>query len=183
MIRSKGDISTRLHRSLAVLTHRGAVLAAVALVAMAPAAASGKAAIRLTFFGSVSPRVDFRAARALFADVNATRARHGLPALVNDARLAGIALAVARNMVAHRYFGHTDLRGVTFADRMRISRYPFSVAAENMSFDRDESGANTAFQHSAEHYSNIIDPEQVRLGVAVVVAGDGQVFFVEDFAG
>ncbi len=59
---------------------------------------------------------------------------------------------------------------------------PFRVAAENMALDQDEPHANAALLASPGHFANIVDPRQRRLGTAVVAAGDGQVFFVEEFA-
>jgi uncharacterized protein YkwD len=128
------------------------------------------------------PSVDEASARVLFADVNASRAHAGLPQLTYDAQLAQIALDVARDMATRHYFGHTDPNGVTFEERLRTSGYHYRFAAENMAFDQDEQHANQAFLHSPGHYRNIMDPLPHKLGVAVVSAGDGQTFFVEEFA-
>jgi uncharacterized protein YkwD len=121
-------------------------------------------------------------ARALFNDVNAARAQRGLPPLAQDGSLSRFALQVAEQMAQRHYFGHTDPNGVTFEDRLRSSGMRFRYAAENMAFDADEPAANQAFLHSPGHYENIVDPHPRRLGVAVVAAGDGEVFYVEEFA-
>ena len=121
-------------------------------------------------------------ARALFNDVNAARAQRGLPALAEDGSLSRFALQVAEQMAQRHYFGHTDPSGVTFEDRLRSSGLRYHYAAENMAFDADEQAANQAFLHSPGHYGNIMDPHPHRLGVAVVSAGDGEVFYVEEFA-
>ena len=85
-------------------------------------------------------------------------------------------------MAARHYFGHTDPNGVTFQDRLRQAGMRYRYAAENMAFDQDERAANQAFLHSPGHYSNIVDPHPRKLGIAVVAAGDGEVFYVEEFA-
>ncbi|HEV3089738.1 MAG TPA: CAP domain-containing protein [Candidatus Elarobacter sp.] len=121
-------------------------------------------------------------ARALFNDVNAARAQRGLPPLAEDNGLSQFALQVAEEMARGHYFGHTDPNGVTFADRLRASGLRYRYAAENMAFDADERAANQAFLRSPAHYTNIVDSHPHRLGVAVVAAGDGEVFYVEEFA-
>ncbi|MBV8367978.1 MAG: CAP domain-containing protein [Candidatus Eremiobacteraeota bacterium] len=120
--------------------------------------------------------------RALFNDVNAARAQRGLPALAEDGSLSRFALQVAEQMAQRHYFGHTDPNGITFQDRLRSAGIRYRYAAENMAFDADEQAANQAFLRSPGHYENIMDGHPHRLGVAVVSAGDGEVFYVEEFA-
>ena len=115
-------------------------------------------------------------------DVNAARAQRGLPPLAPDDNLSQFALQVAQQMAERHYFGHTDPNGITFQDRLRASRLRYGFAAENMAFDQDEAHANQAFLHSPGHYANIVDPHPRRVGAAVVAAGDGEVFYVEEFA-
>ena len=121
-------------------------------------------------------------ARALLNDVNVARAQRGLSALAADPRLSQFALQVAEQMAQRRYFGHTDPNGVTFEDRLRASGMRYRYASENMAFDQDEPHAHQAFLHSPGHYANMVDPHPRRIGVAVVAAGDGEIFYVEEFA-
>src|SRR6202011_294114 len=121
-------------------------------------------------------------ARGAFAGVHATRVRHGLRPLAADERLAGLALAVARQMAIRGYFGHTDPSGVTFRDRLRAAGFRYGYAAENLAFDRDEAHANAAFLQSRGHYENIVDPHPRKLGIAVLAAGEGEIFYVEEFS-
>ena len=51
-----------------------------------------------------------------------------------------------------------------------------------MAFDQDEAHAHQAFMTSPGHYANIVDSHPHKLGIAVVAAGDGEVFYVEEFA-
>lgn len=122
-------------------------------------------------------------ARTLAADLNSERAKRGLPALTRDAALDRIAYAKGVDMATHGYFGHTDPAGVTFADRMRAAHWATTYVAENIAFDRDEPHANAAFVNSPGHYANMIDPNERRLGVAVVTVGHGETFYVQVFSG
>jgi uncharacterized protein YkwD len=122
-------------------------------------------------------------ARSLAADLNGERAKRGLPALTRDAALDGIASAKGVDMAQHGYFGHTDPAGVTFQDRMRAAHWPTTYVAENIAFDRDEPHANIAFVNSPGHYANMVDPNERRLGVAVVTVGHGETFYVQVFSG
>ncbi|HYZ17660.1 MAG TPA: CAP domain-containing protein [Candidatus Acidoferrum sp.] len=122
-------------------------------------------------------------AAVLFASVNAERLRHGLSQLVPDVGLERLAFEKARDMAVLGYFGHTDLEGVTFEERVRSSGIAFRYAAENLAFDHDVQHAHAALMHSAEHRANVLDPQQKRLGTAVITVGDGETFYVEEFAG
>jgi len=154
------------------------------LVSLLPMAvtASEEDCIQLAYFRPHRPQVVAVESRALFSDVNAARAQHGLAPLVLDENLSQFALQVAEQMAERHYFGHTDPNGITYQDRLRSSGLQYRFAAENMAFDQDEAHANQAFLRSPGHYANIVDPHPHKLGVAVVAAGDGEVFYVEEFA-
>ncbi|HEY0615650.1 MAG TPA: CAP domain-containing protein [Candidatus Elarobacter sp.] len=158
------------------------VAALVSLLPMAAMAASDEDCIEIAYIRPHRPVVITSEARALYNDVNSARAQRGLPPLVHDEALSAFAMQVAQQMASRHYFGHTDPNGVTFQDRLRASGLRYGFAAENMAFDQDESHANQAFLHSPGHYANIVDPHPRRVGVAVVAAGDGEVFYVEEFA-
>lgn len=162
--------------------HRVAVLVST-LVALSPliAAASEEDCIHLAYLRPHPPEIVASEERELFYDVNVARARRRLPPLSPDPVLDSFALQVAEDMAERRYFGHTDPQGRTFQDRLRRARLDYRYAAENMAYDQDEEAANSAFLHSPGHYQNIMDPGKRRLGVAVVAAGDGEVFYVEEF--
>ncbi|HEY0381995.1 MAG TPA: CAP domain-containing protein [Candidatus Elarobacter sp.] len=164
--------------------HRRVVAFLAALVVLGPltATASEEECIQLAYARPHQPHVVGSEARALFSDVNAARAERGLQPLVEDPSLAQFALKVAEQMASRHYFGHTDPNGVTFQDRLRAAGFSNRYAAENMAFDQDEKAAHQAFLHSPGHYGNIVDSHSRKLGVAVVAAGDGEIFYVEEFA-
>lgn len=122
------------------------------------------------------------AATSLVADVNAERAKHGLPALDRDDTLDRFAYAKASEMAARSYFGHTDPNGITFQDRLKTWHWPTTYAGENIAFDWDEPHAHNAFMNSPPHAQNVLDPGEHKIGVAVVTVGRHETFFVEDFS-
>ncbi|HEY0615462.1 MAG TPA: CAP domain-containing protein [Candidatus Elarobacter sp.] len=121
-------------------------------------------------------------AQALVADVNAERAKRGLAPLQRDAALDEFAHAKAADMASRGYFGHTSPEGITFQQRMRSAGWPTPYVAENIAFDVSEPAAHAAFVNSPPHYTNLIDPNERRIGVAVVTVGNGETFYVEDFS-
>ncbi|HZO93561.1 MAG TPA: CAP domain-containing protein [Candidatus Baltobacteraceae bacterium] len=154
----------------------------VLLLPVAATASESSETIDLAYLRPHRPVVQPSQAHRLLADVNAAREQRGLPPLVEDPQLSRFALEVAEQMATRHYFGHTDPDGVTFEDRVRSSGLRFRYAAENMAFDEDEAHANEAFLTSPGHYANIVDRHPRYVGTAVVSAGDGEVFFVEEFA-
>ena len=143
---------------------------------------TGQVPIRIPLVNPHYPVDAAGEANALASDVNAERAKRGIPPLQRDDTLDRFAYAKAVEMAARGYFGHTDPNGVTFQDRLRAAGWTNRYAAENMAFDQDEKSAHQAFLRSPGHYGNIIDGHSRRLGVAVVAAGDGEIFYVEEFA-
>ncbi|MBV9440701.1 MAG: CAP domain-containing protein [Candidatus Eremiobacteraeota bacterium] len=138
--------------------------------------------IAIAFVDAHSPRTLLDEARHLNDDINSERAKRGLAPLVRDAALDRFAYEKAADMARRGYFGHTNPDGVTFAERLRGLHWPTNYAAENIAFDRDEPHAHAAFMNSPPHCSNLLDPHERRLGVAVVTVGDGETFYVEDFS-
>jgi uncharacterized protein YkwD len=170
--------------------------AIVALMPLAPTPSAQPAPPRYVFSSEVTGEVPIRIplvdphypvsadteAKSLAADVNAERAKRGLPILQRDETLDRFAYAKAVEMAARGYFGHTDTNGVTFQDRLHAWHWPTSYAAENIAFDWDEPRAHTAFMNSPPHAQNVLDPNEKKIGVAVVTVGDRETFYVEDFS-
>lgn len=169
-------------RALALL---GAV--AFATIAAVPSAQvrdsqTAEAPITIAFVNPHSPQGLGDQARALTADVNSERLKHGLTALVVDQALNRFAFAKASGMATRGYFGHTDPDGVTFQDRLQASHWPTPYAAENIAFDRDEFHAHAAFMNSPGHAANVLDPHERRVGIAVVTVAAHETFYVEVFS-
>jgi uncharacterized protein YkwD len=161
----------------------GIALATIAALSPLGAGAHEEAPVAIAYVHAHAPAELSSEATALFASVNAERARRGLSQLGHDGGLEKLALEKARDMATYGYFGHTDREGVTFEERVRASGVTFRYAAENLAFDQDAEHAHAAFMHSEEHRANVLDPQQKRLGIAVITVGDGETFYVEEFAG
>ncbi|MBV8368581.1 MAG: hypothetical protein JO036_06545 [Candidatus Eremiobacteraeota bacterium] len=143
----------------------------------------GEAAITLALYNPHYPENEADAANALAADVNAERAKRGIPALQRDDTLDRFAYAKAVEMAARGYFGHTDPNGVSFYDRLAAWHMAGTYAGENIAFDYDEPRAHAAFMNSPPHAQNVLDANEHKLGVAVVTVGNDETFYVEDFSG
>jgi uncharacterized protein YkwD len=165
---------------LGVCVTSGGAPAPAALVSASQAL---EAPITISFVNPHYPQQMADQARALTNDVNAERLKRGLPALVMDETLNRFALAKAVEMASRGYFGHTNPDGVTFQDRLRAWHWGTLYAAENIAFDSDELHAHAAFMKSASHAANLLDPQQRRMGIAVVTVGAHETFYVEDFSG
>jgi uncharacterized protein YkwD len=166
--------------ALAVLT--SSTVAPQAAPRFVSAADGNEPPVAIAFIKPHRPIASAAAAAALLADMNAERARRGIPALRRDAVLDRIAYAKALDMAARGYFGHTDPNGATFHDRMRAWNWPTAYTAENIAFDWDEPHAHSAFMNSPGHARNVVDPNESRVGVAAVTVGFHETFFVEDFS-
>lgn len=141
-----------------------------------------EAPITISFVNPHYPQASADQAKSLLTDVNAERSKRGLATLVIDTTLSRFALAKASEMASRGYFGHTDPDGITFEDRLKAWHWPTPYAAENIAFDRDELHAHAAFMRSAPHAANLLDPQEHRIGIAVVSVGPNETFYVEDFS-
>jgi uncharacterized protein YkwD len=120
-------------------------------------------------------------AQALLQDVNAHRLGLGLAPLRLDPQLCAIARAHALDMASRSYFGHTSPDGESPFDRMNRAHFGYGYAGENLALDESVNAAAAALWHSPEHRENILEPHYAKLGVAAVLAPQGEIF-VEDFS-
>jgi uncharacterized protein YkwD len=123
---------------------------------------------------------------------NQVRARKGLPALKENARLRRAALGHSRTMVANDFFEHTTPAGVTMTDRILRSGYVSRNQAwslgENLSWGTGEyatpRGAIDAWLDSPGHRANLLKRSYRELGVGVVLGnpstgGEGATYTVD----
>ena len=121
------------------------------------------------------------AEKRMLADLNATRARAGLPTLRLDNRLTQVALQHGVDMAEHNYFAHESQSGQSPFDRMKSYRISFSWAGENLAMSPDEPTAYQALLQSPEHLKNIMQRHFSKVGIAAVQGPDGEMLFVQDF--
>ena len=108
--------------------------------------------------------------------------QRGLPPLVQDELLTQFALQIAEQMAERHYFGHTDPNGVTFQDRLRAAGCATASPPRTWRSTRTRRTRTWPSSIAPATTQNIVDAHPRRLGVAVVAAGDGEVFYVEEFA-
>ena len=124
-----------------------------------------------------------RAASALYASLNRERRAAGLPALQIDPALNEAAFDHVVDMARHGYFDHDSPGGITPWERMRSHNCAFSYAGENLALAGSAVQADRALFKSTPHRHNTLSPNFTRVGIAVMVSHDGDLLFVEDFAG
>jgi uncharacterized protein YkwD len=111
-----------------------------------------------------------------FAAINAARASSGLPALTADATLAGIAGNWAATMASQGILEHNP-------DLNNAIPMSWGVLGENVGRGPGCTAIAQAFIQSPEHRANILDASYSAVGVGVVIAGTGDMYVTEDFAG
>ena len=121
-------------------------------------------------------------ANALAADVNAERAKHGLPALVRDDTLDRFAYAKAVEMAARGYFGHTDPNGITFQDRLQHVALADDLRGREHRVRLGRAARARCVHEQPAARANVLDGNERKIGVAVVTVGDRETFYVEDFS-
>lgn len=155
----------------------GAVL--VAFGASAAPAMAGACASADASASAVTPQ---RLANATVCLLNQERAKHHLPKLRTNRRLALAATRHAKDMAARHYFSHDTLGGGDFADRIQRTGYSSGNASlgENLAWGSGNLGSPRqiveAWMASPGHRRNILFRRfrEVGIGVAMGDPGAGQ---------
>ena len=109
------------------------------------------------------------AERQMLALVNRDRKRAGLPPVVADATLAGIARAHSRDMVDKDFVGHVSPRTGAAVDRVRRAGLSPGLVLENVGRAYSTEQAESGFLSSPGHRGNILHPDARKLGVGIVI--------------
>jgi len=121
---------------------------------------------------------------------NAFRDEHRLPPLKPSVQLIAVAQMHARNMARQDKFGDSDknghiLDGKSFEERIRVSGYPFSRAAENVGYQHNKPDPAAAmmsdWKNSPGHRRNMLIAEIVEIGVGAAQGQSGRWYFVQVF--
>ena len=127
--------------------------------------------------------------QALFNDTNRRRASQGLPALVPNQSLIGIARIRSQDMATHHYFSHTSpVTGDTAFSLMDRYGIPYAWAGENLAennypLDQCEQVADDALWNSPPHRENILNTHYTQAGVGFAEDASGMVYFTVIFTG
>lgn len=133
-------------------------------------------------FRSDSPEIDTQAEDRLFDLLNQARNDAGLPPLIRDATIDGVAREHSEDMLKRGYFAHETPDGTSPFDRMLKGGVRFKSAGENLALAPNPEIANQGLLDSPGHRANMLSDEFTRVGIgAVKVAGMGRIF-TQDFA-
>lgn len=121
------------------------------------------------------------AERELVERINRSRARHGLPRLELNPRLAEAARAHALEMARQRQVAHRFPQEPELRPRLADTGLSFDFVGENVGMNRDAESAHNEFLASPGHRGNILDPKANAVGVGAVRTGE-YLWVTEDFA-
>lgn len=120
--------------------------------------------------------------RQLFDLTNASRVRHGFPALEWDEPVSVTARDHSNDMAKNHYFGHENLQGQSPFDRMKADGISFRAAGENLAYGQSSSiFAHEGLMNSAGHRENILLDAYRQLGVGVSFNEESQPYYTEKF--
>jgi uncharacterized protein YkwD len=163
--------STLRHRLTLVTTALvlGLALPVAAQVAGPAAQASSLAAART----AASPGVQASIESQLLSLTNSARTRAGLPALASSSTLVSIARGWSAKMAAAHRLSHNP--------SLASSVSGWYSLGENVAQAGSAAQAQSLFMGSSEHRANILEPLYNRVGIGVVRASDGTLWFTVDF--
>jgi uncharacterized protein YkwD len=145
-----------------------AVLAAAMALAFAAQSARAECA---------RPAPDAPSLQAVAQQINAVRARAGLPAVQPSQRLAAAAQRYACLLARTRTLAHRGPDGSDLRTRVSAAGYPACRAAENLALGHDAATVVPAWLDSQGHRRNLLDAEVQDLGLGVAMA-DGRPYIV-----
>jgi uncharacterized protein YkwD len=109
--------------------------------------------------------------------LNQERARHHLPALKLNSRLAKAAGGHARDMVKRDYFSHDTEGGGDFATRIRKAGYRGRTLGEDLAWGSGTLGTAhsimEAWMHSPGHRANVLCRCYREMGVGIAIGVPG----------
>lgn len=114
------------------------------------------------------------AQNAVLDDINATRAEHGLPALLPSPHAMTKAQAWAEHLV--------ELDGLEHSDLAEDMPDGWRRLGENVGYGPDDGRIHAGFLDSPGHRANILDPEYNWAGTGHAVSPNGRTFIVHLFA-
>ncbi len=101
--------------------------------------------------------------------INAIRARVGLPALTRNATLDAAALTHANDMAENDFFAHKGSDGSSSSQRVKRAGYRWCTVGENLSVGYSSSSSSIeTWRKSPGHYRNMISRKAKEYGLANV---------------
>jgi hypothetical protein len=112
-------------------------------------------------------------AMAFVGAINAVRGQHGVAPLAVDVRLNNLAVWWSGQMSGAGLSHNPNLAGMLPAG--------WTKGGENVGVGPNEPSLEAAFENSAEHLANMVDPAFTTIGVGVVMSGN-TMWVTEDYA-
>lgn len=101
--------------------------------------------------------------------VNQDRIINNIPTLLENENLKRAAWQKAEDMLNNNYFAHTSPKGVTPWYWIEKNGYNYQYAGENLAINfTDPREQHEAWMKSSTHRKNILNPNYIHIGVAVV---------------
>ncbi len=129
----------------------------------------------------VEAAVDPAEEDALYALLDAERARAGVAPLERDPVLRTVARDHAREMFELRYLSHYSPRTGKPSDRLTARGIPFEFMGENVAYAPGAALAHQGFLRSASHRANLVDQRFETAGIGVISAGVHGRLYVQVF--
>ena len=120
----------------------------------------------------------------ILTTTNGYRADAGVTALKVDYTDTCAALFRAVAMAAYCDMDHYS-PNASFSDAIRLFRISYSVAAENIAYQKNLSDESVCkgWKESPGHYSNIINNSMTLTGIGYAVGSDGATYYAQIFTG
>jgi len=121
-----------------------------------------------------------------FEQTNVARVKNGLPTLVWDPELCGMAREHSKQMASRGYFSHETPDGLQLKERARARGIlHFRVIGENIAYNKghDDPGsfAVERWLTSAGHRANMLNPVFQASAIGSFVAADGSTYLTQVF--
>lgn len=134
---------------------------------------------------SRAPIVASNLERLAFNLINSERAKKGLPQLVWDAELCGVARRHSENMGRLNFFDHEGPDGTDLLDRVRASGIGWKALGENIAYNQGHNDptamAVDQWMHSPKHRANILRGNFTHSAIGIARTADGRVYLTQVF--
>jgi uncharacterized protein YkwD len=116
--------------------------------------------------------------QAALAEINAFREKNGRKPVILDERLTRAASMQSQNQAARSWIGHSGPGGSKAKDRAARAGYRAKIASENVASGQKSFGdVMRSWEGSSAHRENLLRPEVVAIGIAMVKNSSGRPYW------
>jgi uncharacterized protein YkwD len=119
----------------------------------------------------------------ILVEHNKARDQNGLPRFQTNSTLMSIARERAQNMASTGALSHTNPDGTNVFSMMNAAGYAYTTGGENIHYNfgyseqQSPDVAMDEWMNSPPHRATILSPNHRRIGIGVVTASDGTVYY------